>query len=194
MVLEPRVEAGCRRLSLCRSQRAGRAAPFVERRNRNPVRAGCPNDFAPARRGSLDSGGCFITPLLSGVSSGRSGSLFPQRVANGVLAGVPPSRRALACRMSSLPGTAHSGIAWTSMRRRSGVARIAGPTCGNILSWPNHESLARFSIGNDGYGVWCRAAKRDFKGLCRQPRFPERDSHRGCNGAAWRRCDARFGS
>ena len=35
---------------------------------------------------------------------------------------------------------------------------------------------------------------RDFKGLCRQPRFPERDSHRGCNGAAWRRCDARFGS
>ena len=33
-----------------------------------------------------------------------------------------------------------------------------------------------------------------FKGLCRQPRFPGRDCHRGCSGAAWRRCDVRSGS
>ena len=55
--------------------------------------------------------GCSITPLLSGVSSGRIRFPISAERGNGVLAGVPPSRRALACRLSSLPGTAHSGIA-----------------------------------------------------------------------------------
>lgn len=120
MVLEPRVEAGCRRISLCGSQRAGRTAPFVERRNRDLLRAGCRDDIAAACQCPIDSGRCSITPLLSGMSGRRSGSLFPQTVANGVLAGMPPSRRAIACGLSSLPGTAHSGIGWT----RCGVDRV----------------------------------------------------------------------
>jgi hypothetical protein len=120
MVLEPRVEAGCRRISFYRPKRAGRAASLVERRNRNQLRAGCPDDAPAARRCSIDSGGCSITPLLFGMSGRRYASLFPQAVANGVLASVPPSWRAIACSLSSLPGTAHSGIA----RTRCGVGRV----------------------------------------------------------------------
>ena len=193
MVLEPRVEAGCRRISLCGSQRAGRTAPFVERRNRDLLRASCPDDIAAARQRSIDSVPCSIAPLLSGMSGRRSGSLFPQTVANGVLAGVPPSRCALACCLSSLPGTAHPGIAWT----RRGVGRVLlalpGRPAGTLYCGRRTRSFAGARLGATVMESGVERL-RSFKGLCPQPRFPERDSHRECSGAAWRRCDVRSGS
>ncbi len=192
MVLESCVEAGCRRISLCGSQRAGRTAPFVERRNRDLLRAGCPDDIAAARQCPIDSVPCSIAPLLSGMSGHRSGSIFPQTVANGVLAGVPPSRRAIACGLSSLPGTAHSRIA----RTRCGIGRVLlalpGRPAGTFYCGRRTRSCPSARLGAT---VMESAIDRlSFKGLCRQPRFPGRDCHRGCSGAAWSRCDARSGS